>query len=487
MLEFDDEAQGPGRPIIKVIGVGGGGGNSVNTMIEAGVEGVDFICANTDCQVLEASMAGTKVHLGRNLTKGLGAGANPEIGRAAALEDAQRVAETLAGADMVFVTAGMGGGTGTGAAPVIAQVARDLGALTVGVVTKPFAFEGSQRKKKASIGINELGKAVDALIIIPNDRLVSLAGMKMTLKDAFGMVDNVCLNAVRGISDLVIAPGLINVDFADVRTIMTGMGRALMGTGYGKGDKRAIEAAQQAISSPLLEDVSINGATGILLNITGGPDLTLAEMNEACSLIAEAADPEANIIFGSVIDAHAGDEVRITVIATGFNSHAIEQPAPSMGRSPARGRDGQMALPMQASAAMAQAPTMMVQQPSPSMNPWGQTSTPTGRGGYAAPAPRAPEAETINLDEFYSSMSEVPPAAMGAIPTNAQANGPEWTPSERQERSERSMARAPQAANTIPTGGRRSSQMPRPADELGVEESEFDKPTYLRRGLYAPE
>ena len=488
MLEFDDEAQGPGRPIIKVIGVGGGGGNAVNTMIEAGVEGVDFICANTDCQVLEASLAGTKVHLGRNLTKGLGAGANPEIGRAAALEDAQRVAETLTGADMVFVTAGRGGGTGTGAAPVIAQVARDLGALTVGVVTKPFAFEGSQRKKKASVGINELGKAVDALIIIPNDRLVSLAGMKMTLKDAFGMVDNVCLNAVRGISDLVIAPGLINVDFADVRTIMTGMGRALMGTGHGKGDKRAIEAAQQAISSPLLEDVSINGATGILLNITGGPDLTLAEMNEACSLIAEAADPEANIIFGSVIDAHAGDEVRITVIATGFNSHAHEQPAPSAGRGTARGREGQMALPMQASREMAQAPTMMVQAPSHS--PWGQVSTPTPRGGYAAPAPapRAPvptEAETINLDEFYSSMSEVPPAAMGAIPASAQPNGPEWTPSERQERP---VVRA-QGANTIPAGGRRSSQMqsPRPADELGVEESEFDKPTYLRRGLYAPE
>ena len=329
MLEFDDEAAGPGRPVIKVIGVGGGGGNALNSMIEAGVEGVDFIVANTDCQVLEASLAGTKVHLGKNLTKGLGAGANPEIGRAAALEDAQRVAETLTGADMVFVTAGMGGGTGTGAAPVIAQIARDVGALTVGVVTKPFAFEGSQRKKKAAGGIAELAKAVDALIVIPNDRLVSLAGMKMTLKDAFVMVDNVCLNAVRGISDLVIAPGLINVDFADVRTIMTGMGRALMGTGYGSGDKRAIEAAQQAISSPLLEDVSINGATGILLNITGGPDLTLAEMNEACSLIADAADPDANIIFGSVIDAHAGDSVRITVIATGFSGHVSEQPTPS--------------------------------------------------------------------------------------------------------------------------------------------------------------
>ena len=478
MLEFDDEAQGAGRPIIKVIGVGGGGGNSVNTMIEAGVEGVDFICANTDCQVLEASMAGTKVHLGRNLTKGLGAGANPEIGRAAALEDAQRVAEALSGADMVFVTAGMGGGTGTGAAPVIAQVARDLGALTVGVVTKPFAFEGSQRKKKAGVGINELGKAVDALIIIPNDRLVSLAGMKMTLKDAFGMVDNVCVNAVRGISDLVIAPGLINVDFADVRTIMTGMGRALMGTGYGTGDKRAMEAAQQAISSPLLEDVSINGATGILLNITGGPDLTLAEMNEACSLIAEAADPEANIIFGSVIDANAGDQVRITVIATGFNAHAHEHPSASGGRGPARGREGQMALPMQASAAMGQAATVMAQQP---MSPWGQTSNPTPRGGYAAPAPRPGDSgENINLDEFYSSMAEVPPAAMGAVPT--QGNGPEWTP------SERSVVR-PQGANTVPAGGRRSAQMqsPRPGDELGVEESEFDKPTYLRRGLYAPD
>src|SRR5438477_1019320 len=330
MLEFDDEAQGPGRPVIKVIGVGGGGGNSVYTMIEAGVEGVDFICANTDCQVLEASMAGTKVHLGRNLTKGLGAGANPEIGCAAALEDAARIAEVLAGADMVFVTAGMGGGTGTGAAPVIAQVARDMGALTVGVVTKPFAFEGLQRKKKANNGIAELAKAVDALIVIPNDRLVALAGHKLTLRESFAMVDNVCLNAVRGISDLVMVPGLINVDFADVRTIMTGMGRALMGSGRGSGDKRAIDAAQQAISSPLLEDVSINGATGILINITGGSDLTLAEMNEACSLIEEAADPEANIIFGSVIDAHAGDEVRITVIATGFQPLAQAEPVASV-------------------------------------------------------------------------------------------------------------------------------------------------------------
>ncbi len=469
MLEFDDEAQGPGRPVIKVIGVGGGGGNAINTMIEAGIEGVDFIVANTDGQVLEASLAGIKVHLGRNLTKGLGAGANPEIGRAAAFEDASRVAEALTGADMVFVTAGMGGGTGTGAAPVIAQIARDVGALTVGVVTKPFAFEGSQRKKKAGTGINELGKAVDALIVIPNDRLVSLAGMKMTLKDAFAMVDNVCLNAVRGISDLVIAPGLINVDFADVRTIMTGMGRALMGTGVGSGDKRAVEAAQQAISSPLLEDVSINGATGILLNITGGPDLTLAEMNEACSLIAEAADPDANIIFGSVIDAHAGDQVRITVIATGFQARTQDQLASSGGRVATRGRDGQMALPMQATVAA---------QPTA---PWNvQSATPTPRGGYAAP--RATEnAETINVDDFYLQMEQVPPAALGAQPQPIAQPGSEWTP------PERPIIRPPQSAAGSAPLTRRAPPSQRPPDELGVEESEFDKPTYLRRGLYAPE
>jgi cell division protein FtsZ len=465
MLEFDEESQGPGRPVIKVIGVGGGGGNALNTMIEAGVEGVDFIVANTDGQVLEASLAGVKVHLGRNLTKGLGAGANPEIGRAAALEDASRVAEALTGADMVFVTAGMGGGTGTGAAPVIAQIARDCGALTVGVVTKPFAFEGSQRKKKAGSGINELSKAVDALIVIPNDRLVSLAGMKMTLKDAFAMVDNVCVNAVRGISDLVIAPGLINVDFADVRTIMTGMGRALMGTGIGSGDKRAIEAAQMAISSPLLEDVSINGATGILLNITGGPDLTLAEMNEACSLIAEAADPDANIIFGSVIDANAGDQVRITVIATGFQSQVQEHPTPSAGRGPARGRENQMALPMQAAAQAAQAATVGAMPAAP----WPPAQTSTNRGGYAAPA-----SEQINTDDFYLNMEQVPPAGPAA--------GSEWTP------PERPIIR-PQSSGTAPLQRRASGQVPaqRPADELGVEESEFDKPTYLRRGLYAPE
>jgi len=278
------------------------------------------------------------------------------------------------------------------------------------------------------------------------------------------MVDNVCLNAVRGISDLVTAPGLINVDFADVRTIMTGMGRALMGTGMGTGDKRAIEAAQQAISSPLLEDVSINGATGILLNITGGPDLTLAEMNEACSLIAEAADPDANIIFGSVIDANAGDQVRITVIATGFQSHVQDHPTPSSGRGHARGREGQMALPMQPAAAQA------ASIPSIATAPWPPAQTPTNRGGYAAPS------ETINTDDFYLNMEQIPPAPM------APPSGAEWTP------AERPIIR-PQSAGTAPLQRRVSGQVPaqRSPDELGVEESEFDKPTYLRRGLYAPE
>ena len=278
MLEFDDQAQGPK---IKVIGVGGGGGNALNTMIEAGIQGVDFVAANTDCQVLETNQAPTKIQIGKNLTKGLGAGANPDIGCAAALEDASRIAEVIGGADMVFVTAGMGGGTGTGAAPVIARVAREAGALTVAVVTKPFMFEGLQRKKKANAGVAELARSVDALIVIPNDRLVALAGKNMTLRESFNLVDSVCATAVRGISDLVMMPGLINVDFADVRTIMTGMGRALMGSGHGKGEKRALDAAMMAINSPLLEDVSINGATGILVTITGGPDLMLAEVTEA--------------------------------------------------------------------------------------------------------------------------------------------------------------------------------------------------------------
>jgi len=315
LIEFDDVNHAK----ILVIGVGGGGGNAVNTMIAGSLDGVEFVVANTDMQALEANMATHKIQLGDNLTKGLGAGANPDVGRRSAEESLQHIADCISGADMVFVTGGMGGGTGTGAAPVIAQVARDCGALTVGVVTKPFGFEGRKRAKQAIEGIERLEKAVDTLIVIPNNRLLALVGQQTSMVDAFRKADSVLLNAVQGISDLMTVPGLINVDFADVRTIMSNMGRALMGTGIGNGKRRAIEAAEMAISSPLLEDVSIDGATGILINITGGPDLTLHEVNEASSLIQQAAHEDANIIFGSVIDPNVTDEVRITVIATGFD------------------------------------------------------------------------------------------------------------------------------------------------------------------------
>jgi cell division protein FtsZ len=330
---------------IKVIGVGGGGGNALNTMILAGLTGVDFIAANTDCQALQHNRAGTKVQLGAQVTKGLGAGANPEIGRQAALEDREKLLEALEGADMVFVTAGMGGGTGTGGAPVIADLARQIGALTVGVVTKPFVFEGKRRLKQAEHGIGELKNAVDTLITIPNQRLLAVADERTTLLDTFKKADEVLLNAVQGISDLITIPGLINVDFADVRTIMSNMGQALMGTGSAQGENRALAAAKMAVESPLLEDVQINGATGILINITGGPNMTLVEVNQACSLIQEAAHEDANIIFGSVIDDDMGDVLKITVIATGFatrDARRIERMDATRG---VRSSQGTLAMP----------------------------------------------------------------------------------------------------------------------------------------------
>jgi cell division protein FtsZ len=342
LIEFDDVSHAK----ILVIGVGGGGGNAVNTMISGNLDGVEFVVANTDLQALEANMAPHKIQLGNALTKGLGAGANPEVGRRSAEESMQNIADLISGADMVFVTAGMGGGTGTGAAPVIAQIARDCGALTVGVVTKPFGFEGKKRQKQAVEGIERLEKAVDTLIVIPNNRLLALVGHHTSMVEAFRKADSVLLNAVQGISDLMTVPGLINVDFADVRTIMSGMGRALMGTGVGTGKRRATEAAETAISSPLLEDVSIDGATGILINITGGPDLTLHEVNEASSLIQQAAHEDANIIFGSVIDPNLSEEVRITVIATGFNQSARTQVLVPETQAPAAAKRGsQIALP----------------------------------------------------------------------------------------------------------------------------------------------
>ncbi|MET0404834.1 MAG: cell division protein FtsZ, partial [Cystobacter sp.] len=315
---------------IRVIGVGGAGCNAVNTMIMAKLERVDFIAANTDVQALAASKAPTRLQLGQTLTKGLGAGANPEMGREAALESRDQIAAMIEGADMVFVTAGMGGGTGTGAAPIIADIAKSLGCLTVGVVTKPFLFEGNKRRKQAEQGLVELKAAVDTLITIPNQRLLTLSTASMPLLETFKRADEVLLNAVQGISDLIQYHGYINVDFADVKTIMSDKGLALMGTGQSMGDKRALSAMQQAISSPLLEDISIDGATGLLINITGGRDMTLQEVNEALTLVHDAADPDAEIIFGSLIDDNIQDEVKITIIATGFVSRdaKVRQPAP---------------------------------------------------------------------------------------------------------------------------------------------------------------
>lgn len=320
MFELDEATPQSLGAKIKVVGIGGGGGNAVNTMIRAGLSGVEFINANTDNQALQSSLAGTKIQLGHTITKGLGAGANPDVGRRSALEDYNKIAELLDGSDMVFITAGMGGGTGTGAAPIIAKIAKEVGALTVGVVTKPFDFEGKKRKRQAEEGIRFLKESVDSLITIPNQRLLSIAGNSLTIVDTFRRADEVLLNAVQGISDLINHTGLINSDFADVRTIMADRGLALMGTGIGQGEHRAIEAATNAISSPLLEDVCIDGATGLIINITGGSDLTTFEVNEATTLIMEAADEDAEIIFGTVIDESMKDKVKITVIATGIGT-----------------------------------------------------------------------------------------------------------------------------------------------------------------------
>ncbi len=316
MFQFEDTLDQIAK--IKVIGVGGGGGNAVNTMIRSKVEGVEFIAANTDAQALRRSEAAMKIQLGGQLTKGLGAGANPELGREAAEEDHQRLVEMFEGCDMVFVAAGMGGGTGTGAAPVIAKAAKDAGALTVGVVTKPFSREGKQRRQRAEAGIVELREVVDSLVVVPNDRLLGLAGKNTSILDAFKPADDVLRQAVQGISDLITTEGLINVDFADVRTVMTNRGMAMMGIGIAEGERRAAEAAHNAISSPLLEEVDISGALGVLVNISGSSSMTMEEFEEASTIIHEKVHEDANIIVGLVIDENLGEKIKITAIATGF-------------------------------------------------------------------------------------------------------------------------------------------------------------------------
>ena len=334
-IQFAERADN-GVTTIKVIGVGGAGGNAIDNMIEERSAGVEFITANTDLQALDATLAPTKLQIGGDLTKGLGAGANPEVGRHSAEESQQEISDQLSGTDMVFITAGMGGGTGTGAAPVIAKIAKEQGCLTVAVITKPFDFEGRTRKTQAEEGVRALRNTADTLITIPNQRLLQVVGRGTSLRDAFKVADNVLRQAVEGIANLIVAPGLINLDFADVQTIMSGMGLAVMGTGVGHGDKRAIEAAHLAVSSPLLEDSSIDGARGILLNVTGGYDIALHEVHDAASIIREAVHEDAHIIFGAVTDEKLEDELRVTVIATGFHHRDADARALRPG-----GRGGQ--------------------------------------------------------------------------------------------------------------------------------------------------
>src|SRR5437899_6963829 len=332
-LRLEEEANAAGARI-KVIGVGGGGGNAINRMVLSGLDGVEFIVANTDLQALRTNAAPVKLQIGSKLTKGLGAGADPNVGRQAALEDTEKIIQALDGADMIFVTTGLGGGTGTGAAPVIASLASELGALTVAVVTKPFKFEGKKRQTQAERGLEALRDCVDTIITIPNERLLTIIDRTTPLTDAFCTADDVLRQAIQGISDLILVPGLINLDFADVKTIMAGMGLAMMGTGMSEGENRAIDAARRAISSPLLEGASVNGARGVIINITGGPDLSLVEVSEAASIVQEAADEDANIIFGAVVDPALKGQVKITVIATGFGPPQAARPATSGAHTP---------------------------------------------------------------------------------------------------------------------------------------------------------
>lgn len=468
MFEIDQVANQGAK--IKVIGVGGSGCNAVNTMIKMGLEGVEFITANTDRQALDASLAPTKLAIGQELTKGLGAGANPEIGRKAALEDYAKISELLAGADMVFITAGMGGGTGTGAAPIFAKIAKEVGALTVGVVTKPFQFEGKKRMKHAEQGIAWLRENVDSLIMIPNQRLLAISGATLSMIDAFKRADEVLLNAVQGISDLINHTGLINSDFADVRTIMQNKGLALMGIGMGEGEHRAVEAATNAISSPLLEDISIEGATGIIINITGGSNLKIHEVNEATTLIMEAAHEDAEIIFGTVIDEALKESVKVTVIATGLGGSvtAMMQPTQKVDSL----LDAQAETPLQPKLAQQEMistnQTQVQAQPAPSsvIQPLNVVPAPpqpnvamvvnggAAKGELQPPPFEMPQALTADREELFSKEAPVVSnlAAMATSPLES-------------ETGELARARAI-------------------AQRLGITnltDDEYDIPTYMRR------
>lgn len=421
MFEFEENLAQNAQ--IKVIGVGGGGGNAVNTMIRSQLEGVEFIAANTDVQALKNSHASVKLQIGAEATKGLGAGANPEIGRQAAQEDEAHVAEVLTGADLVFITCGMGGGTGTGAAPVIARIAKEMGALTVGVVTKPFAFEGKKRSRHADAGVDQLRDSVDTLITIPNEKLLSVAGKDTPMLETFKKADEVLLQAVKGISDLITIPGLINLDFADVRTIMGEMGMALMGTGTAEGENRAMEAAQKAISSPLLENVSINGATGIIINISGPSDMTLFEVNEASKMVQQEAHEEANIIFGAVIDEKLQNKIRVTVIATGFNKQQkriSNAPATTLPRYQQTGTGGAgYHTPTTGKVIRSTAPAQPVaaepvrQAPQPSISPERPVyNTPSASASAEAMPVGATAISPVEMNAASSPAASVPSGAL---------------------------------------------------------------------------
>ncbi|HVA69600.1 MAG TPA: cell division protein FtsZ [Candidatus Binataceae bacterium] len=449
MIELVDSPEPGAR--IKVIGAGGCGGNAVNHMILAGLRNVDFIAVNTDSQALQNATAPMRIQIGQMLTRGRGTGGNPEIGRKAALEDEERLREVLKDAEMVFVTAGMGGGTGTGSAPVIARIARESGALTVGVVTKPFQFEGNRRMSQAEDGLRELKNAVDTLITIPNQRLLSIASRTTSLREAFQKADDVLLQAVRGISELVTVHGLINLDFADVRSIMAEMGLAMMGAASASGEDRAKQAAERAISSPLLEDVSIKGARGLLINVTGGPDMSLFEVTEAASLIQEEAHEEANIIFGAVVDEKLGDEIRITVIATGFGDlHSRYNTKYSPSGAP-------FTTPIEAAATRAVDPAQVPSSPPPYTPPF--TSPSVARAPQLTMAPLAP----------------LPP--LPAPPQKNLANRPI-----------RRMGLIVDDGLDIPAFKRRGAEQnpgaahPEPT-EMGEDDDKLDIPTFLRKHL----
>lgn len=388
--------------VIKVVGIGGGGVNAINRMIEVGLKGVEFIAINTDAQALLMSDADVKLDVGRELTRGLGAGADPEVGKKAAEDHAEEIEEVLKGADMVFVTAGEGGGTGTGGAPVVARIARQLGALTIGVVTRPFTFEGRRRANQAESGIGSLREEVDTLIVIPNDRLLSISDRNVSMMDAFRSADQVLLSGVQGITDLITTPGLINLDFADVKSVMQGAGSALMGIGSARGEDRAVQAAELAISSPLLE-ASIDGAHGVLLSIQGGSDLGLFEINEAARLVQEAAHPEANIIFGAVIDDALGDEVRVTVIAAGFDSGGPTQ------RHDDRALGQVMGRPQQAQQQRAASPAPQQPQPAHSNGAAQPVSQQAQQPAHQLPTQQSTQQAAQQQPQHHAPVSAAPP------------------------------------------------------------------------------